>query len=100
MLKLEKWKELLLVTEKILKIEKNNMKAVYRRAVALRALSEYEDALQLLKDTMVNISNLDPERKHTDKNQFKELEKLYDQIEFDQKKFEKSQKTVFKKMFS
>jgi len=100
MLKMEKWKEILLVTEKILKLEKNNMKAVYRRAMALRTMMEYEEALKLLKETMTDITNKDPERKHTDKAQFKELEKLYAMIEVDQKKFEKNEKSVFKKMFS
>ena len=76
------------------------MKAVYRRAMALRTFSEFEEALKLLKETMVNISNVDPERKNTDKVQFKELEKLYALIEVDQKKFEQNEKSVFKKMFS
>lgn len=100
MLKLEKWKQLLLVTDKILKLEKLNMKCVYRRAVALRHLQEYQESIDLLKNTMTEISNADPERKRTDKLQFKELEKLYAQVEVDQKTYEKNEKAVFKKMFS
>lgn len=99
MMKLEKWKELLLVADKIFKLDPTNMKAAYRKALAFRHLQEYQKGLDLLKEVTTAISNKDPERKHTDKLQYKELEKLNAQLEGDQKTYEKNEKAVFKKMF-
>ena len=99
MLKLEQWKPLIQVVDKLLKLDKNNMKAVYRKAVALRKLQEHQAALTLLNDTTAAISNIDPERKHTDKQQYKELEKLSKQVELELKHQQKNEKAVFQKMF-
>jgi len=89
-MKLNKWKELVLVANKILDFDERNCKAMYRKALALKELSEYDQAFETLNEFMKKYGA------EMDENNRKELLTLYAIIE----KLLISYKTKEKRMFT
>lgn len=91
---MNKWKELILVADKILEFDENNCKAIYRKAIALKETLEYEKAFNSINDFYKkNEQSLDEDSKKELLNLNKTIEKLL--ISYKNK-----EKKMFTQMFS
>jgi len=82
--KLEKWRKMVMATDKALEIDPLNEKAAFRKALALRQLQDYEPALQFIKESKV---------------ESKELVALRIKIEADLNEVRQKEKKMFKNLF-
>ncbi|KAL4496561.1 hypothetical protein ABPG72_015922 [Tetrahymena utriculariae] len=92
-LKIKKWDRLILTCDKILEIDPNNPKAIYRKCLALQEQSDFEKAIDIL-------NNLLNSNQKIEENQLQELQKLRNNLIKSQHDYIKKQKQVFSKMFS
>lgn len=93
-MKMNKWKEVILVADKILEYDENNCKATYRRALAYKETLEYEKAFNSINVFYKkNEQNLDEESK-------KELLTLNKVIEKLLISYKNKEKKMFTQMFS
>lgn len=88
--KLERWKDLLTTADKILVGEPYNLKAIYRKGVALLHLEEFEPARDLLKGALGQI---------TDEATKGDFVALLSQIDQKLAEYKSKQKSVYSKMF-
>ncbi len=93
-MKMKKWKELVLVADKILAFDEHNCKATYRKALALKELQEYEKAFECINGFYnANEQNLEEESKKELMNLNKIIEKLL-------VSYKTKEKRMFTQMFS
>jgi len=98
--KFENWKKLITVADKIINLEPNNIKAIYRKALALKNIQEFEPAIESIKRVMENIET-DPTLKgKVDNAMIKELDALLKSTEAAYQTYLKKQKNMYKNMFS
>jgi len=99
MMKLNKWKEVDMVAGKILKLDKNNVKAIYRKALALKHLQDYEQAKKTILD-FKDILEKDLELKlKMDPQLLADTEHLLTSIKQTENEYIKKQKQVYSSMF-
>lgn len=93
-MKLKKWKELVLVADKILEFDESNCKAIYRKGLALKELLEYEKADHCINEFLKKFSStLSEETK-------KELTNLKGSVENLLVAYKNKEKKIFSQMFS
>ncbi len=100
MQKFENWKKLIIVADKILNLEPNNIKAIFRKALALKNIQEFEPAIEIIQKVLANIDS-DPSLKaKVDDAMLKELNTLLKSTDADYQSYLKKQKNMYKNMFS
>lgn len=94
LLKLNKWKELILVSDKILSIDPKNMKAIYRKVLALKEIQNYEEGMKI-------INNFFSQNKKEEENSdlIEQLESLKSSMEKLYLKYKNKEKKMFSNMF-
>jgi hypothetical protein len=98
-MKLNKFKELLMVSDKILKLDPNNVKAIYRKALCLRHAQDYDQAIALINNFKENLEK-DPELKaKVDASFLVDMDQLLGTITLAASEYLKKQKQVYKSMF-
>ncbi len=98
MQKLGLWKELLIVADKIYKYDAYNVKAIYRKCLALKNLQEFEDAT-LTIENLFKKAEADSSVKIDETNRT-EFEALLKSIKIANTEYLKKQKSMYKSMFS
>jgi len=98
--KFENWKKLVIVADKVLNVEPNNIKAIYRKALALKNLQEFESAIEILEKALKNIENDTLLKQKTDATMIKDLDSLLKTAKIAQNNYLKKQKNVYKSMFA
>ena len=92
-MKLNKWKELVLVANRILDFDENNSKAIYRKALGLKELQDYEKSFECIHEFLKkNGESIDSESK-------KELVALNSTIEKLLTSYKNKEKKMFTQMF-
>lgn len=93
-MKLNKWKELILVSDKILEFDEKNCKALYRKSLALKELTEYQKAFDCIEQFLKKIDdNLNEESK-------KDLVSLKNNIEKLLISYKNKEKKMYSQMFA
>ena len=93
-MKMNKWKELILVADKILAFDDKNCKTIYRKTMALKELSEHDKAFECINEFLKkNEQSLDEESK-------KELLILYKIVEKQLISYKNKEKKMFTQMFN
>ena len=87
------------VADKALNVEPNNIKAIYRKALALKNLQEYESAIEILEKALQNIENDTELKKKIDGSMVKELTTLLTSTKTALNSYLKKQKNIYKSMF-
>lgn len=92
-MKLNKWKELILVSDKILEFDEHNCKAIYRKSLALKELTEYQRAFDCINDFLSKNTYLTEENK-------KDLILLKNTIEKLLISYKSKEKKMYSQMFA
>lgn len=98
--KLENWKKLITVADKVLTLEPLNMKAIYRKALALKHLQEYEEAIVILENVLKAIENDSGLKEKTDETMIKDIDTLLRSTKTAHNNYLKKQKNMYKSMFN
>lgn len=98
--KFENWKKLIVVADKILNLEQNNIKAIYRKALALKNLQEFEPAIESIQKVLANIDSDPSLKSKVDDSMLKEFNSLLKSTEAAYQSYLKKQKNMYKNMFS
>lgn len=93
-MKLRKWKELILVSDKILSIEPMNIKAIYRKCLALKETQNYEDGLAIINKFMNSNRKIEENA-----DLIREIESLNISIENLYLKYKNKEKKMYTNMF-
>jgi len=97
---MEKWKEIILVVDKALTLSPDNVKLVWRKALALKNLQEFEESIKLLTDFSLKLQS-DENLKNSikDDNLQKDLDNLLNSTKQALNEYTKKQKTIYSAMF-
>jgi len=98
--KTEKWKQVIIVANKILKLDPVNIKAVFRKATALRNMSEFEDGIRLLINFKEKVESNAELKAKLDLQSLQDMENLLKTIKQAEKEYLKTQKNIYSSMFS
>jgi tetratricopeptide (TPR) repeat protein len=100
MQKLGKWKELIVVADKIIKYDPTNIKAFFRKALSLKHLQEFEEGIALLEKIFKDLDTNEDFKKKVDNDMLNELKKLYQEIKGAYAAYLQKQKSMYQSMFS
>ena len=94
MQKLERWKEVILVCDKILKMDPKSVKSIYRKGLALKHLQEFEKAISFLNKYKIENIEILPD------DALKDIDNLLILIKIDLNEYNKKEKNIFASMFA
>ena len=100
MQKLNNWKELIIVADKVLKYDPTNVKALFRKALALKNLQEFEDAIALLDKVFKDLDTNEEFKKKVDEGMVNEFKGLQQSTKAAYNAYLKKQKNMYQTMFS